>query len=213
MYQVRPTTAHVDLSSLQHNLGEIRRVVGPSVRVLAPVKGDAYGHGLVRSALALESAGVDMFGVALVEEGKALRAAGVTLPVLCLGGIGHRGAAEVLDHQLTPMVFDLAAAERLDTEARRRGVLLDVHLKVDTGMGRLGVPSGQWDRFLDRFADFMQLRVQGLCTHFAEADSDPTFTRLQLRRFQDAVASARLRPLTFIGPIATLSRAFRCGQR
>ena len=193
MAQVRPTTAHVDLDRLQHNLGEIRRVVGPRVKVLAPVKGDAYGHGLVRSALALEQAGVDWFGVALVEEGKALRAAGITRPVLCLGGIGHRGAAEVLEHQLTPMVFDLEAAERLDAEAARRGVQLDVHLKVDTGMGRLGVPSGQWDRFLDRFADCMNLRVQGLATHFAEADTDATFTRLQLRRFQDALAAARLR--------------------
>jgi alanine racemase len=193
MSQVRPTTAHVDLSRLRHNLGEIRRVVGPGVQVLAPVKGDAYGHGLVPCALALEEAGVDMFGVALVEEGQVLREAGVRAPILCLGGPGARGTSTVLDHDLTPMVFDLAAAERLDAEARRRGVLLDVHLKVDTGMGRLGVPSGQWDRFLDRLADLTRLRVRGLSTHFAEADSDPTFTRLQLARFHDAVASARLR--------------------
>ena len=192
MNQIRPTTVHVDLAALRRNLGVIRGRLQDGVALLAPVKGDAYGHGLVRVAQALEPQ-VDMFGVALVEEGKALRRAGVQAPILCLGGIGAHGAEDVLEHDLTPMVYDLGAAERLDLAARARGATLGIHLKVDTGMGRLGVPSGHWDRFLDRLADFMQLRVDGICTHFAEADTDATFTREQARRFQVAVEQARVR--------------------
>ncbi|MCP4806047.1 MAG: alanine racemase [Proteobacteria bacterium] len=193
MNQIRPTTVHVDLAALRKNLAVVRARVGPSVGILAPVKGDAYGHGLVRVAQALDAENVDMFGVALVEEGKALRRAGIATPILCLGGIGTHGAEDVLEHDLTPMVYDLAAAERLDVAAKEWGTTLSIHLKVDTGMGRLGVPSGHWERFLDRLADFMNLRVDGICTHFAEADTDATFTREQARRFHRAVEAARLR--------------------
>ena len=192
--QIRPTTAHVDLERLGRNLRRVQAAVGPDTRVLAAVKGDAYGHGAVRSALALEASGCDAFGVALVEEGKALRRAGVRGEILCLGGVGHDGAQEAVEWDLTPMVYDLEAAAQLDAAGRARGQPVAVHLKVDTGMGRLGVPVGDWEPFLDRLANFSHLDVVGLASHLAESEAvDPTFTREQTRRFEVALAALHQR--------------------
>lgn len=193
MNQIRPTTVHVDLDRLEHNLRVVRSHLKPGVAVLAPVKGDAYGHGLTKTSLALQDAGVDAFGVALVEEGKALRAAGITLPILLLGGIGHRGAYDALRHDLTPMLYDLDSAQDLDDAGRALGQKARVHLKVDTGMGRLGVVPGDWEHFLDRLADLPNIEVEGIASHMAEADLDETFSIEQARRFDEAVEAARVR--------------------
>ncbi len=192
--QIRPTTAYVDLERLGRNLHRIQAAAGAGVRVLAAVKGDAYGHGATRAALALEAAGCDAFGVALVEEGKTLRRAGVKGEILCLGGVGHDGAEEAVAWSLTPVVYDLDAAARLDAAGRARGRPVDVHLKVDTGMGRLGVPLGDWEHFLDRLAEFAHLSVTGLASHLAESEAtDPTFTQEQARRFQVALDALHVR--------------------
>ncbi|GDX83402.1 hypothetical protein LBMAG42_52130 [Deltaproteobacteria bacterium] len=193
-HQLRPTTAHVNLAALQQNFRVLRERVGPKVRVLAAVKGDAYGHGAVACARALQEAGGAAFGVALVEEGAQLRDAGVTGMVLCMGGVGRFGAEEAVRRELTPVVYDEGDAERLDAAAHAAGRRLAVHLKIDTGMGRLGVPLPQWERFLDRFARFEALDIEAMMTHFAESEvDDDTFTREQLRRFGQAVATARHR--------------------
>lgn len=191
---IRPTHAHVDLDALRHNLAAVRALTRPGTRVLAPVKGDAYGHGAPAVARALEAAGVDWFGVALVEEGAQLREAGVTRPVLCLGGVGRHGSEEAVARGLTPVVYDEGDAARLDAAAARAGRPIPVHLKVDTGMGRLGVPTAQWERFLDRIAGFRHLEVEGLLTHFAVSEApDATYTLEQGRRFREALAQARAR--------------------
>ncbi len=191
---IRPTSASVDLDALRHNLRVARARVGPGVRVLAAVKGDAYGHGAVACARALEAGGVDAFGVALVEEGAQLRDAGIVAPVLCLGGVGRDGAPEAVARDLVPVLYDEGDAERLDAAAMASGRPVGVHLKVDTGMGRLGVPMPHWGHFLDRLAGFSWLRVDGLLTHFAESESpDPTFTLEQGRRFREALRQARER--------------------
>lgn len=197
---IRPTTAHVDVDALRHNLGVARALAsrrrGEPAAVLAAVKGDAYGHGAVRCATALEAAGVDWFGVALVEEGAQLRDAGVRTPVLCLGGVGRFGAEEVVRRGMVPVLYDEGDAERLDVAARRAGVRQRVHLKVDTGMGRLGVALPDWGRFLDRLASFDHLDVEGFMTHFATADALPEsagfgFTLEQGRRYQEALGKLR----------------------
>jgi len=191
---IRPTAATVDLAALRQNLGAVRARLAPGVQVLAAVKGDAYGHGALPCAEALEAAGVDRFGVALVEEGAQLRLAGVRRPVMCLGGVGRDGAEEALARDLTPVLYDEGDAERLDAAAARRGAPARVHLKVDTGMGRLGVPLPHWARFLDRLARFRWIEVEGLLTHLAESESpDPTFTLEQGRRYREALAAARAR--------------------
>ncbi|MFZ5476620.1 MAG: alanine racemase [Myxococcota bacterium] len=199
---IRPTVATVDLAALRGNLGAVRALVTdeaarrrrPAPRLLAAVKGDAYGHGAVACARALDEAGCDAFGVALVEEGAQLRDAGIARPILCLGGTGRYGAEEAVARSLVPVLYDEGDAERIDAAARAAGSPHPVHLKVDTGMGRLGVPLPHWEHFLDRIARFRWLDVQGLMTHFAESESeDPTFTLEQARRFKEAVAMARAR--------------------
>ncbi len=195
MSQIRPTTAHIDLERLVHNLGVVRAMQPPNTKILCPVKGDAYGHGLVQCTQALEEAGADWFGVALLEEGKALRAAGVLAPILCLGGIGGKtdAANQALAHKLTPMVFDLDSAQALNEVARVHGQAAQVHLKVDTGMGRLGVTMDRWESFLDRLDELKWIQVQGLATHFASAKEDPSFTQEQARRFRSALHALKIR--------------------
>lgn len=194
---VRPTVATVDLDRLRANFRAVREAVPASAGVLAAIKGDAYGHGAVACARALEEAGCDWFGVALIEEGKALRAAGVSRPILSMGGIGPSGADEAIHARLTPVLSDLESAERLDRAAGRRREPAAVHLKVDTGMGRLGVPLHHWEGFLDRLAGLRWIRVDGVMSHLAESDgpdeSSRVFTREQARRFLEAVSAARSR--------------------
>jgi alanine racemase len=192
--QIRPTAAEVDLSALQRNLGRVRAHLG-SAAVLAAVKADAYGHGAVPAARALQQAGCDWFGVALVEEGRALREAGIERPILLLSGVGRTGARVAVAHRLTPVVYDLDTASALAAVALERGERFSVHVKVDTGMGRLGVPWREWAGFLERLATLPALDVEGILSHFASADADPAFTRLQQQRFDDAVATARRRGL------------------
>jgi alanine racemase len=205
---IRPTVATCDLDALRHNAGVLRSRLRPGVRMLAAIKGDAYGHGAVAVATALSAAApasgatppfhpADAFGVALVEEGAQLRDAGIATPILCLGGVGRFGAAEAVARDLTPVLYDEGDAERLDAAARAAGRRLAVHLKVDTGMGRLGVPLSRWGWFLDRIARFEALDIAALLTHLAESESlDATFTAEQGRRFREAVATARNRGVT-----------------
>jgi alanine racemase len=185
----RPTWAEIDLDALAQNLRVIRDQVGEAVSVMAAVKANAYGHGAVRCAQRLEAEGVDWFGVALPEEGVELRSAGITKPILCLGGFWPGQEIACLQQRLTPVVYRLDMIESLDRAASVEGVVVDVHIKIDTGMGRLGVRSDDLRQFCEALARFPNLRVDGLMTHLASAD-DPTqedFTGAQLERFQQAV--------------------------
>ena len=193
---IRPTMATVHMDRLIHNMRAVRSLLDPAVGILAAVKGDAYGHGARQVARALESAGCDWFGVALVEEGIRLRDAGIRSPILCLGGVGPVGASAAIEHRLTPVLYDLADAERLERAAASRHEPCGVHLKVDTGMGRLGVPLPVWENFLDRLAGFRWLRVDGICSHLSWAEHEETvITDEQGRRFVEAVQVARARGL------------------
>ncbi len=194
---IRPTIAEIDTEALRHNLRWVRSRLDAGTGLLAAVKGDAYGHGAVPCALALAAEGVDWFGVALVEEGRELRDAGIRRPILCLGGVGPAGAEAAIEAGLTPVISTLDDAQRLDEAAGRRKVPFGVHLKVDTGMGRLGVPLPHWSGFLDKLAGLRWLRVDGICSHLAVSDEDDegarVHTREQGRRFLGAVQDARAR--------------------
>lgn len=191
---IRPTRVEIQLDALAHNLRVIRGITG--VPVLAVVKADAYGHGAPGVARALEDAGVAGFGVSLVEEGVQLRDAGVTAPVLVLGpALHHGGHEEVVAKDLTPVVSDVADLHALAEVGRRRGRPVSVHLKVDTGMGRLGIAEA---RVGDVVADARRggVEIVGLMTHFACADSDdPTrpdcMTATQIARFAEVERIAR----------------------
>lgn len=189
----RPTWAQIDLGALSANFHVAKDRVGPDVKMMAVVKANAYGHGAVECARQLAEEGADWFGVALPEEGIELREAGITQPVLCLAGFWEGQAAACVQHNLVPAVYRLDMVEALDTAARERGVVADVHVKIDTGMGRLGVRFDAIPDFVDGLARFKNIRVDGLMTHFAAADepSCGPLTQDQIQRFEDAVATFR----------------------
>src|SRR6266852_27400 len=194
----RPTWAEIDLDALASNFRVIREHVGPDVKVMAAVKANAYGHGAAECARRLEAEDVDWFGVALPEEGVELRGAGITKPILCLGGFWEGQEALCLQERLTPVVYRPDMIESLDRVARDTGVVADVHVKVDTGMGRLGVRVDALPAFCDALARCKNIRVDGLMTHLAAAD-DPNredFTKDQLARFQHTVTIIRDRGFT-----------------
>jgi len=191
----RPTWAEINLSNLIHNYRVTKAELGTGVAIMPAVKADAYGHGAVECALALESAGANWFGVALPEEGSALRSEGITKPVLCLGGFWEGQEESIVAEQLTPVIFRLDLLERLNRSARSAGVVVDYHLKVDTGMGRLGVPHGEMNGFLEGAARFENVRLDGVMTHLASADHPDKveFTDRQIGLFDAAVESVRAR--------------------
>lgn len=189
----RPTWAEIDLNALAHNFHVIRNQVGPALKILAAVKANAYGHGAVECARRLESEGVDWFGVALPEEGMELRAAEITRPILCLGGIWKGQEDACVQQGLTPVVYRLETIERLDRVARDAKVTVDVHVKVDTGMGRLGVRADEVAEFAAALKQFANIRVDGLMTHLAAADEEAKeeFTNSQLDKFEEAISIFR----------------------
>ncbi len=189
----RPTWAEIDLDALAHNFHVIRERVGPHVRVLAAVKANAYGHGAVECSRRLAREGVDWLGVALPEEGVELRDAGIMKPILCLGGSWVGQEDLCIQHSLTPVVYRIELVESLDRAASDAGKTIDIHVKIDTGMGRLGVRCDDLPDFCDALRRFRNVRVDGALTHLASADDQTKgeYTENQLRRFRGALAMLR----------------------
>ncbi len=183
----RPTRIVVDLDVLAGNLRAIRAHVG--VPVMAIVKANAYGHGLVPVAHHLQAQGVEQLGVAFVEEGMALRRAGITVPILVLGGILGRQVTQLIQHDLEITVSSLDKLRKVEAAAERLGRKAVVHLKIDTGMERIGVHSYSCGPMIEAAAASSWCTVKGVYSHLACAD-DPTsaMTALQLERFQEACA-------------------------
>ena len=168
--QGRPTIAEIDRSALRWNLGQVQRRVKNGVPLMAVVKADAYGHGIAEVARVLEKEGVKAFGVATVEEGVAIRDAGVVHPeVLVLGGFVTDQVEPIFHHRLTPVVCDLEMATILAQRLRGSMRALPVHIKADTGLGRLGVPLAQMPVFLDEMRRIERLKIVGLCSHLGSA--------------------------------------------
>ena len=168
---LRPTRAEVNLGHLRHNFNAIRRVVG-DVPIWAVLKADGYGHGSKAVARTLERAGAHGVCVALVEEGIELRTAGIRVPILVIGGHYSRAFGEVIEQRLTPVLHDPGQVEALAEELRyRERGPLDVHVKIDTGMGRLGVNPRELPALIRAFEHHPEVHLHGLMTHFACADS------------------------------------------
>jgi alanine racemase len=191
---VRATRAEVNLGALRHNFHVLTKHAGATA--LWPVlKADAYGHGAPAVARTLERAGAKGFCVALVEEAIELRDAGIRVPILVMGGYYGNHHEEVLHHGLMPVVYE---AEQLDAFARlarfRGGDPLDVHVKIDTGMARLGVRPEELPAFADDLLARPELRAYGAMTHFACADAaEPDHAREQVRVFDESLAALRVR--------------------
>jgi alanine racemase len=183
--------AEIDLGAIQRNSRRLRSVMGRDVAVWGVVKADAYGHGAVPVARVLEPL-CNALCVSLVEEGMELRAAGLRAPIVVLGAYYDNRYAEVLDERLTPVIYDLGDLERFAAAAARRGRRVDVHVKVDTGMSRLGIATAEVPRLFARMGALPALRLAGLCTHFASADLvEPDATEQALARFRECLDRAR----------------------
>ena len=189
----RPTWAEIDLNALAQNLRVVRERIGPTVKIMAIVKANAYGHGAVECAQRLEAEGADWFGAATPEEGIELRLAGIIQPILCLGGFWENQERDCIEHRLVPVVYRLDMMASLDKAAAALGAVADVHVKIDTGMGRLGIRYDQVREFAERMKDFKNIRVDGLMTHLAAAEdrSCEPLTNNQVARFESAVALFR----------------------
>ena len=187
---VRPTRAEVNLAALRHNLRVVQKHAGGQ-KVWAVLKADGYGHGAPAVARTLERAGADGFCVALLEEGIELREAGILAPILVMGGYYGSATAELLARKLTPVVYDLSQIEAFSRLVKSGAAAspVDVHLKIDTGMARLGVRLNELEAFAAKVADTKEIRVVGLMTHLAEADALSTEEmRHQMTSFEDATA-------------------------
>ncbi len=188
----RPTRVEIDLEALKHNFYQAQQLAGPGQGILAVVKADAYGHGAARVATALQDAGVQMFGVAIVEEGVALRKAGVVCPILVLGGLYPGQEEELLCFSLIPTIFDMDVARRLNSAALSAGVVLPFHLKLDTGMGRVGFRPEDLSGALKELGSLSGLRMDGLFSHLAMADEpEDAINQLQVATFRSCLAVVR----------------------
>ncbi len=161
-------TVYIDSSALQHNFQTLQKLVGAHVRLLAMIKSDAYGHGLVNTAKILAKVGGDAFGVAEVGEGVTLREAGVQGEIVIF--LGSCYFAELIDYDLTPVVYDLENIRSLSAYAEERQTTVAVHLKVDTGMGRLGVMPDELPLFVAEIAKRPGVTLAGVLSHFPMAD-------------------------------------------
>lgn len=212
---VRPTRAEVNLAHLRHNLRVVQRLA-PGAEVWAVLKADGYGHGSKAVARTLERAGLNGICVALLEEGVELRLAGIQVPILVMGGHYGRAWGELLRNDLTPVLHDTAQIEELAEEVRYSGSEpIRVHLKVDTGMARLGVSQRELPSVIEKLRQHREVVLDGLMTHFANADTaDQESMREQLDRFDAATReltnagfSPRVRHAANSGAIISCPRA------
>ncbi|HUJ18288.1 MAG TPA: alanine racemase [Nitrospirota bacterium] len=180
----RPTEALIDLNALARNFKEALRRAGGR-KVLAVVKAQAYGHGAIAVSRHLLGLGADMLGVALVEEGRELRGAGIQAPIVVMGAVFPDQAEEIVRLGLTPVVFSLPMACALSAASLSRGTTTPVHVKIDTGMGRIGIPPEAALPFIRELKTLVGISAQGLMTHFADADlGDQRFSAEQMARFE-----------------------------
>lgn len=187
----------VDLTALRQNFRQLRQFCGPAVKIMVVIKADAYGHGLLPSARALRAEGADYFGVAYLSEGLSLRQAGIDSPILLLMGVLPEEAAEAVASDLEVSLFRHDVAEALAAQARQQGKKARVHVKIDTGMGRLGLLLTEVWLFLEQLAGLPELELAGLISHFAASDwEDQSYTHKQLMEFEELLRQVRARGWT-----------------
>jgi alanine racemase len=192
---IRPTRVEVDLGQLGRNLAAIRSHAG-GARVMAVVKANAYGHGLVPVAREMVRGGADSLGVALLEEAVQLREAGITAPILVFGGIAETQIPLFFRHDLTLTAPSVDKLRLIDEAAAAHGVRARVHLKIDTGMERLGIHYYSADKLLEASLNARHVQVEGIYSHFANSDiADLSHARLQLERFLEVLSFYERRSL------------------
>lgn len=192
----RPTWVEVNLDHIEHNLQELGRHIGPETRIMAVVKANGYGHGAVLTARTALEAGASSLAVASPEEGVELRLAGVSDPILVFGYSPPEAVPVLQKYNLTPTILDFAAAQHLSESFAGSTNPMPVHLKVDTGMGRVGVAFSEAVEVITAISRLPGLYLEGLYTHLASAEEEDTAsTEEQLSRFDEIIEACRLREL------------------
>jgi alanine racemase len=189
----RPTVAEININALEHNIKTIRELTGDSRKIMAVVKADAYGHGVEYTSKVLLAAGADMLAVAFVDEAIALKKKGILADVLVLGYTPVSACREIIRYKITPVAYQEEFIAALSTEAQKVGVTVPVHVKVDTGMSRLGIPWQQAARIIETYSKYNNIEIEGICSHFSTADEkDKTYTNLQHSRFQQVISELEM---------------------
>ena len=179
----RPTWAEINLRNLAYNFGRVKTMLRPGTKVMVCVKADAYGHGLVPVSKKLSSCGVDYLSVASIDEGIALRRAGIKNPILVLGMILKTDARPLIEYNLSQTVCTLGLASALNSIAASKNRKINIHVKVDTGMGRLGILPKDASVFIKKVRRMRSLKIEGLFTHISCADTNRDFTSYQIGIF------------------------------
>ena len=191
------TWAEIDLDALAHNYRALRSNLEPGCKFVGVVKANAYGHGAVPVAKKLEELGAEYLAVACLDEAVELRQAGITAPILILGGTTGQFAGELLRYDITQTVFDLTTAKEYSAAAQKAGKSLKVHIKADTGMGRLGFVGADRVAEIKEVCALPGLEAEGLFTHFADADGSEEYTMAQFTSFLDLRDALEREGVTF----------------
>ncbi len=190
--------ARINMDNLRHNIYKMKSMIKPDMKILAVVKADAYGHGAVGVSLRIRDL-ADYFGVATIDEAVELRRAGITEPILIIGYTDSEDFPKLIEHDITQAVYDVAECEKLSQAAIAAGKKVKVHLKVDTGMGRIGFSTDQTgvcDAL--KLKDMAGLDIEGIFTHYAKADElDKSYSCQQKERFSDFIHSLEQGGITF----------------
>ena len=186
----RPTWVEIDLSAISYNLRLVKKMVGKNVKILAVVKSDAYGHGMLKVSEHIAEK-IDFLGVASIDEAIALRRSNIKKPVLIFESSFPSSSKIIADYSITPTVCSLDLARALNKQAKKLRKKINVHIKVDTGMGRLGVWHSEAVDFIKKVKQFSNINIEGLFTHFPCADTDPEFTRRQIADFKNLINELR----------------------
>ena len=183
-----PTFAEIDLNAFSHNLKQVRLKVGKDRKIISIIKADAYGHGAVEIAKRSSVSGADMLGVSTVGEGIELREAEIESPILLLGGCSKGDAEYIVSYNLKSIIYSFDAVLNLSKEAERQGKIADVHIKVDTGMGRIGIQSDEVMGLVKKVSSLKNIKIEGILTHFATAyEVDKEFTERQIKIFKGVI--------------------------
>jgi len=190
------TYAEISLDAIKHNIAEIKKLLDPRVKFMAVVKANAYGHGAVAVSRAAVEAGADYLAVANLKEALELREAGIVSPILILTESPTSVMDEIVQYDLTQTIYSFVEAKALSEEAAKRKVTAKVHVKIDTGMGRVGVAPSEALAFITKAASLPNLELEGVFTHFAKAeDHEDQFTKEQFKKFQQVIAKTTQIPM------------------
>ena len=183
---LRDVYAEIDLSAIRHNFTQIRRHINKNSKFCVVVKANAYGHGAIPVSKAAVECGADFLAVATVDEGLELRRAGFNLPILILGLVPDDSAAVIVENNLTQAVSDFNLAEKLSIAAKNLNKIAKIHLKIETGMGRIGIAPENAAKLAKKISLLPNIELEGIFSHFADADSpDRTFTHNQIKIFTE----------------------------